>query len=161
MDTDLKTIVLTEGDIIKAHSDFYVCNDECELYEEYGEIIIHPDEDHEIRGESVEDIWSYDSSTKEYKHIYEAPKEILTEEEKEYLEAVLTPFRDNRIKYIKKSCIINSTSHRIMIKIVDEFAELHHFQAEFIYFPLFQKEMYKGMETDKEYTLDELRLFKE
>lgn len=77
----------------------------------------------------------------------EKNKPILDEEEKEYLSAVIRPFK-SRIKYISKetTCIHN---HYIFIDL----------GSDDIALPIFSnKTMYKGMEADKEYTLKELGL---
>lgn len=85
-----------------------------------------------------------------YKTVYEAKKEILDEEEKKYLSAVIKPFK-NRVEYIiKKLSSCNSTAEYIMIEVINDGC---------IALPYFQKDtMYKGMEIDKEYTLEELGL---
>lgn len=80
----------------------------------------------------------------------EDKREILDEVEKEYLRAVIKPFR-KKIDYISKNINI-----------------LEHNKSEFIYiglrgdsmtFPNFKKNtMYKGMMSGKEYTLEELGL---
>lgn len=78
--------------------------------------------------------------------IYEF-KEILDEKEKEYLSAVIRPFK-GRVDYIKK---IDLTSR--------EFIYIHLKNDEDIDFPYFKKgTMYKGMKLDKRYTLKELGL---
>lgn len=83
-----------------------------------------------------------------YETIYEAPKQILTKEEKEYLEAVCKPFKD-KVKFIKKC---SYSREWIGIHIDDEYID--------ILFPYFEVgTMYKGMEPNKEYTLKELGLF--
>lgn len=87
-----------------------------------------------------------------YETIYEVPKPILTEKEKEYLENVIRPFR-NRFRYVEKQ---NNGD--------DEFREFIRIclEDDYICFPEFRKgTMYKGMELYKEYTLEELGLFKE
>lgn len=72
-------------------------------------------------------------------------KEILDEKEKEYLSAVIKPFRD-RIEYIKK------------VKDIREYIAIY-LKNERLNFPYFDKgTMYKGMELDKKYTLKELGL---
>lgn len=87
-----------------------------------------------------------------YETIYEAPKPILDKEEKAYLEAVIKPFK-TKVLCIKRC--------------------LSAFDCEFIYIryktqlitttlPEYKRgTMYKGMKLNKEYTLDELGLFKE
>ena len=82
-----------------------------------------------------------------YEIIYEAPKQILDKEEKEYLEAVSRPFKD-RVKNIRKChyCL----KEYICIRLNDEYVSFPHFEAG---------TMYKGMELNKGYTLKELGLF--
>ena len=79
-------------------------------------------------------------------------KEILDGKEKEYLSAVIRPFK-SRIKYICNTKMydreyINIVTYGISSRANDSMP-----------FPLFKKgTMYKGMELDKEYTLKELGL---
>ena len=78
--------------------------------------------------------------------IYEF-KEILGEKEKEYLSAVIRPFK-GRVDYIKKFDITGKEFICVCLK-----------NDEDIDFPLFKKgTMYRGMELSKEYTLKELGL---
>lgn len=85
----------------------------------------------------------------EYKTVYEQKQEILDKVEKEYLSAVIKPFR-NRIKSIYKTTICLEDKEYITIMLNDE-------DEEFIDFPYFEKDtMYKGMQKDKKYTLEEL-----
>ena len=84
-----------------------------------------------------------------------APKEILTKEEKEYLEAVIRPFRE-RVNFITKS----QFNCWYYIKISINHIEENNIKDGFA-LPNFEKDKYyKGMELDKEYTLEELGLFK-
>ena len=77
----------------------------------------------------------------------EKNKPILDDVEKEYLSAVIRPFK-NRISDIVKR---NFDSEKSYIVI--------HINSESLYFPYFKKgTMYEGMEVDKEYTLKELGL---
>ena len=83
-----------------------------------------------------------------YKTVYEHKEEILDEAEKRYLKAVIRPFRD-RIKYICKS--------------VSDFGKYEYIKANLcndtLVLPDFKPNtMYKGMKTDKQYTLEELGL---
>lgn len=79
--------------------------------------------------------------------IVKIPKQILDEQEKEYLSSVIKPFRD-RIIYIEKRDEDNQNEYIVI-----------SFYSEKIAFPLFEKgTMYKGMETDKKYMLEELGL---
>lgn len=85
--------------------------------------------------------------------IIKISKPILDDIEKEYLSAVIKPFR-NRVFYIRKYYFSS-----------DEFIEIcvNYYQGgeDYLSFelPLFKKgTMYKGMELDKVYTLEELGL---
>ena len=81
---------------------------------------------------------------------YIVEKEILDEKEKEYLSAVIKPFRD-RVEYIKK---VGGSWEFIEITINDKY-----FYFDCISLPYFKKgTMYKGMELNKKYTLKELYL---
>ena len=93
-----------------------------------------------------------------YKTIYEEPKEILTKEEKEWLENFLRPFKD-RVKSICKFNIWVAGRYNEFIRIIyqsirdgEERLDLPEYKSG---------TMYKDMEQDKKYTLDELGLFKE
>ena len=79
--------------------------------------------------------------------IIKIPKPILDDKEKEYLSNVIKPFRDKVISISKKSANYG------------EFIDILIDEAEDIYLPYFKKgTMYKGMETDRRYTLKELGL---
>jgi hypothetical protein len=74
---------------------------------------------------------------------------ILDDVEKDYLSAVIKPWK-NKIKFIEK---FEDTydKERILIWIIGD--------CRNIYLPQFEKgKMYKGMEVDKKYTLEELGL---
>ena len=79
--------------------------------------------------------------------IIKIPKQILDEKEKEYLSAVIKPFRDQVISISKKSA---NYCEFIDIVIDDE---------EDIYLPYFKPgKMYQGIGVNREYTLEELGL---
>jgi hypothetical protein len=75
---------------------------------------------------------------------------VLDEVEKEYLKAVIKPFR-NKVKYITKfKCQYSENKRYINILFSDE---------GYLSFPYFKADsMYKGMELNKYYTLEELGL---
>lgn len=74
---------------------------------------------------------------------------ILTEKEKAYLSAVIKPFRKD-IKYITKKDFVIKAKEYLLIK-------MHDLNTAGL--PLFEKgTMYKGMEVNKRYTLEELGL---
>ena len=74
---------------------------------------------------------------------------ILDNEEKDYLSAVIKPFR-SRVKYIAKIISYDEFEQRIKIAFYNGYCT---------YLPYFKANtMYKGMETDKNYTLKELGL---
>ena len=82
-----------------------------------------------------------------YETIYEY-KEILDKEEKEYLRNVIKPFR-NKVSYIARCSTFESDQQYISIKLSDDI----------ICLPYFKKDtMYKGMEVERKYTLEELGL---
>lgn len=75
--------------------------------------------------------------------------DILTDKEKAYLSAVIKPFRKD-VKYIKKMDFVIRAKEYLLIK-------MHDLSTAGL--PLFEKEtMYKGMEVNREYTLEELGL---
>ena len=85
----------------------------------------------------------------EYKTVYESKVEILDEVEKRYLRGVIRPFRDKVLQIAKK---YDSFTELEFIKItIKDDASLE--------FPPFSKNtMYKNMEENKKYTLEELGL---
>lgn len=80
--------------------------------------------------------------------------DILDEAEKEYLSNVIKPFRD-RVILISKYFYVLDNAYSIEIYIK---SAMGIFKSENIKLPLFQNEMYKGMENNKSYTLEELGL---
>lgn len=88
------------------------------------------------------------TGTLEVENGYIVEKEILDDVEKEYLSAVIKPFK-SRISDIVKRTFDSEKSYIV----------IHINNGETTYFPYFKKNtMYKGMETDKKYTLKELGL---
>lgn len=87
----------------------------------------------------------------EYRTVYENESEILDEVEKRYLRGVIRPFR-NRVKIIRKF-IYSGGNASIDISIDDSNTG---WLIELLPFP--KNEMYKGMEDNKEYTIEELGL---
>lgn len=131
----LKDIVLKEGDIVYFTNEVWHVNSK-ENNKKFGEVF---EEDRFVKIERPI----------KYETIYEAPKEILEKEEKEYLEAVIRPFKD-RVSFIAKRGGIKM--QYIQIALFNDLLELPSFE---------NNKYYKGMELDKEYTLKELGLFKE
>ena len=87
------------------------------------------------------------TGTIEVENGYIVEKEILEEEEKEYLSNVIKPFRD-KVEYIVKE----TSSYNEYIKITIK-------KDDCLSFPYFKRgTMYKGMEIEKKYTLEELGL---
>ena len=87
--------------------------------------------------------------------ITKLPKPILNDAEKEYLGNIIKPFR-NRIIWIGKSIYIPGEYIEIYLRHYDDGCSSYS-----IVLPYFKKgTMYKGMELDKEYTLEELGLQK-
>ena len=78
----------------------------------------------------------------------ETKKPILDKKEKEYLSSVIRPFRD-QVKYIRKIEWLRDNREYISVG----------FKNYPMLFPLFENgKMYKGMELDREYSLEELGL---
>ena len=79
----------------------------------------------------------------------EAKEPVLDDVEKEYLSAVIKPFR-NRVKYIVKTFGVSEARQFIRIIMHDgEYSNLPFFKGG---------TMYNGMKVDKQYTLQELGL---
>lgn len=84
----------------------------------------------------------------EYKTVYANVFDVLDEKERKYLKDVIRPFR-NRVKHITKRNVFEG-QEVITICIDDYYA---------VNLPLFEKgTMYIGMETDKNYTLEDLNI---
>ena len=75
------------------------------------------------------------------------PKPILDEKEREYLSAVIRPWRDSVTSIMKVR--VDSEGFFLGIRIKD---------SDFSCLPYFKGGMYEGMETNREYTLKELNL---
>ena len=103
----------------------------------------------------LKDNWQYMNQGKiikieepTYKTVYKYKPEILDEAEKRYLRAVIRPFRD-KVKYIVKR---HSST-------IGEYIFINILNNPNIMLPYFKEDsMYKGMESGKEYTLEELGL---
>lgn len=101
--------------------------------------------------------WNYTCGIEELflgkRQIVKIPKQILDEKEKEYLSAVIKPFRDRILRIAKKGEDDESEYIEISLRYY-----VNKFYAVF-FLPDFKKgTMYKGMEVEKEYTLEELGL---
>ena len=80
--------------------------------------------------------------------LYDVNKGILSDKEKEYLSAVIKPFRD-KVKYIKKYKDEGGYEYIVIVFV----------NYERLVFPNFKKStIYQGMEANKKYTLEELCL---
>lgn len=89
-----------------------------------------------------------------WKNVYEH-KEILDEQEKEYLSAVIKPFK-KRVIRIEKVKRLYGNSEFINIVLYNS---ISYNKEESIQLPYFKKRtMYRGMKRDKKYTLKELGL---
>jgi hypothetical protein len=84
---------------------------------------------------------------------YEIEKTILTDKEKEYLSYVIKPFKDRVFGIAKQDQYVNGYEY-ITIMVKEENGDHFHMGL-----PSFKVgTMYKGMELNKEYTLEELGL---
>ena len=86
------------------------------------------------------------TGTIEVENGYIVEKEILDEEEKEYLSNVIKPFRDKVEYIVKKYCL---GKEYISIFLIEENISLPYFK---------RGTMYKEMKIEKKYTLEELGL---
>ena len=80
--------------------------------------------------------------------------DILSKSEKEYLKAVIKPFR-NRVITISKCFYVFDNAYAIDICVM---SSVGVFEKEITRLPLFRNEMYKGMAKNKAYTLEDLNL---
>lgn len=84
--------------------------------------------------------------------------DILDKQEKEYLRNVIKPFRNNIQYIIKQTGPIHFTTEYITI-FINTTPNIDRVGQEYIVFPMFKKgTMYKNMEVEKQYTLEELGL---
>lgn len=87
----------------------------------------------------------------EYQTVYESKPEILDEVEKRYLRGVIRPFRGNVRFITKRRYWIDSTEYNdISICIINN--------SNIVLPKFIANKMYKGMEIEKTYTLEELGL---
>ncbi len=87
--------------------------------------------------------------SKKAKLVLEVEEPILDDAERKYLSGVIRPFRD-RVENIQKNGIYPKGKERIVIA---------YNNSLYMPFPVFKEgTMYKGMELNKEYTLEELGL---
>ena len=88
-----------------------------------------------------------------YRKLIKLPKPVLTDEEKEYLSNMVKPWK-NKIKTITKYWGTGNC--------VNEFIQICYIQDGFNYYmslPQFERgSMYKGMELERDYSLEELDL---
>ena len=103
----------------------------------------------DIDGEEENDIIKVERPVK-YETVFERKEEILDETEKRYLASVIKPFK-NKIETIEKTIKIGDSSlcYLIMLLKNNDMANLPNFK---------KNSMYKGMEPNREYTLEELGL---
>ena len=86
----------------------------------------------------------------------EQKEQILDEAEKNYLSAVIRPFR-NEVRYISKKW--GATKETSFARIEAKCCRAKDGMTSWLCFPVFNAgTMYKGMEPNKEYTLEELGL---
>ena len=139
---EVKDIVLKKGDRVT----LYYCDGEEESF------IIDNDKTNRLKFNAPK-ISSYKiERPMKYETIYEAPKQILDQKEKEYLENVIRPIK-NRVNSIAKSYAIltQCKKEEIVINYDNKYGScLPHFT---------KGTMYKGMELNRKYTLKELGLF--
>ena len=98
--------------------------------------------------EQFEEIEEVDKYFEELEKKEQKPK--LTDKEREYLSAVIKPFRD-KINFIKKRKLRLSPGFKEHIVI--------NLKTEIVFLPFFEKgKYYQGLEEERKYTLEELGL---
>lgn len=84
-----------------------------------------------------------------YELIYKREEPILDDKEREYLSSVIRPFKKNILCIVKRYAVNDIIGEFLIIELNTETFDL----------PTFKKDtMYKNMELDKRYTLEELGL---
>lgn len=83
-----------------------------------------------------------------YETVFDRKEEVLDAAEKRYLAGVIRPFRD-KVKYIYKERVWSNDREFINIILKEDTLDLPYFK---------KGTMYKGMEIDRNYTLEELGL---
>lgn len=92
---------------------------------------------------------------------YEIEQPILDNVEKRYLEGMLRPFKD-RVEFIEKCEQHMSGKGYKEYIIIAISSNIRYSNHEYVIMPFFDKgTMYKGMESEKKYTLEELGLFED
>ena len=92
------------------------------------------------------------------REIIKISKPILNEKEKDYLSAVIKPFKD-KVRAIVKYNDVDYDNYSFIVIIVKQSIEGDDITNEGISLPVFKKgTMYNGMEIYKDYTLEELGL---
>ena len=88
------------------------------------------------------------TSTKADKWSWKRKEDILTDKEREYLKAVIEPVKD-KVKFIQKIDYSSQQRQYIYIGVDNDDIALYSFEAN---------TQFRGMELDKEYTLEDLGL---
>lgn len=139
-----------------------ISDDFPELNEDDKQIFVRGQTEEDDKNVFCDDVYSIEEAEKIVKEVQQAVKEfnenfnsILDDKEKEYLKAVIKPFR-NEINFIRKVDFHNDKEY-IKIEFIGD-----NMLGEVMDFKSFKKgTMYKGMKVDKRYTLEELGLQKE
>ena len=140
----LRDMTIEQWDDYKSNKCNYRCND-CAFYG--AECLLSCNRQSWIHNKNI-----YSDEFLDRKIIIETSN-VLDKEEKEYLSAVIKPFR-NRIRLIAKKEFDNNRKC-ITININSKFCVS---KIEILILPYFNNDMYKGMESNKFYTLEELGL---
>lgn len=129
--------------LIKDGKDYY----ENPRSSRYGDNLVNLEDNYNVYGKIIK------IEEPEYKTVYEVKPEILDEAEKRYLRGVIRPFRDKVKSITKYQETRDDGEDKSFIGIsVDDDTD--------IMLPYFDtKTMYKNMEDDKEYILEELGLW--
>ena len=113
-------------------------------YDNNGDIVISLNDKILVRGLYIH----FEDALKRWLDM-EHDEKILNDAERQYLSAVIRPFR-NKVLDIRKSRLVD---------VNEEYISIHSIKCNFTCLPNFKRgTMYKGMEPDHGYTLEELGL---
>lgn len=135
-------------------TNFEKCKEEIKLEDFINGYNVMCEAIHKVRGEEHCSSRSCTSCHEWLKQEYKP--QILDKAEKKYLGNIVRPFRDKDIRVIKQKSVWDINKEKIFIEI---YIGGYDVGVYCLNFPPFEKNtMYKGMKTDKEYTLEELGL---
>lgn len=150
MNNNLETICFGNGTFKHANGVIYMSSNTELKYAEIKKVkrFVKKDPVMELRSDSIR-FYSNTDNMYELLTIYEK-KDVLDEVETKYLKTLINPFRD-KVAYIKKE------SHNCGKNGIKEYICIYYLKESCTNLPYFkQGTMYKGMEVDEAYSLEDL-----